>query len=138
MPHNTLSDDLLKQVYAALSHYMRTHRVSTETSEPIDRRLPGRFPIRAVILDEDLGSANFLEEPTGSTDPLEPNATVCRWDRDENKYEQTEQRLAVANHASGNSSKDTPGAAIPIDGHYWFFGDCSPISDREPPPWETT
>ena len=114
---------------------------ATEPQRKLQKNRPGRirsqFPIHAVILDEALaGTSAFLDAPTGSVDPSTPNATVCTWSKAAGKYTQSEQRIAVANHSTTNHAIDTPGAAIPINGHYWFFGDCDPIASRPTPPWD--
>ncbi|MEO1914370.1 MAG: hypothetical protein ABGW98_11010, partial [Myxococcales bacterium] len=133
---NLLSDAALEQVYAVIRHFLRTERASTEHRETQRGRIPSRFPIHAVILDEDLDAADFLGTPTGSTDLAQPNATICELDTSTGIYKQTTRRLAVVNRSSTDHSEDTPGAAIPVNGHYWFFGDCESIVDRPTPPWD--
>ncbi len=133
---NLLSDELLAPLLDAVFRDKRNHRTTTEAAEEPRRRLTSRFPTHAVILDETLNAPlSFLAEPTGSIDPAEPNATVCAWSKEDEKYTQTERRLAVSNHSTTDHAKDTPGAAIFINGHYWFFGDCDPMTSRPVPPW---
>ena len=132
---NLLSDAALAQVYDVIRHFHRTERVSTEHQETQRGRIPSRFPIHAVILDEDLDGAMFLSVGTGSADLAEPNATICDYDSKTRKYTQTKKRIAVTNHSATDHVIDTPGAAIPVNGHYWFFGDCDPMFDRPAPPW---
>lgn len=133
---NLLSDGLLKQVLAVVKNYLKTHNVTVEHDEPRNPRQATRFKTHAVILDEALAGTSFLSAPTGSIDPVEPNATICEVDITTGTYTQTEDRLAVANHSATDHAVDTPGAAIPIDGHFWFFGDCDPVADRPDPPWD--
>ena len=134
---NLLSDALLAHLYDVLRDFVRTNRLTTEFDEETPRKSQSLFLIHAVILDADLDApASFLDEPTGSTDPGDPNATICLWSKADNKYTQTEKRLAVSNHSTTDHAIDTPGAAIAINGHYWFFGDCDPIVDRPTPPWD--
>ncbi len=133
---NLLSDGLLDQVLAVVKHFLKTHKNTLEHQDPTSPRPTTRFRTHAVILDEALDAASsFLGAGTGSSDPAEPNATVCEIDLSTNTYKQTEQRLSVVNHSTTDHPVDTPGAAIPINGHYWFFGDCDPVADRPDPPW---
>jgi hypothetical protein len=134
---NLLSDAALEQVYDVIRHFLRTERVSTEHRETQRGRIASRFPIHAVILDEALDAPeDFLSVGTGSTNPAEPNATICDYDTETKKYTQTKKRIAVSNYSTTDHDVDTPGAAIPINGHYWFFGDCDPMIDRLKPPWD--
>ena len=133
---NVLSDAALEQVHEVIRIILKEERRSTEFQGTQRGRIPSRFPIHAVILDEALDAVDFLEEPTGSTDLAEPNATICELDTPTGKYRQTERRLAVVNRSSTDHDEDTPGAAIPINGHYWFFGDCEAMADRPTPPWD--
>ena len=134
---NLISDALLAQIGAVVKLALRNERRTSEHSEPASSRTPTRFKTHAVILDEELaGVETFLSEASGSTDLAEPNATICEWDAETKKYKQTEKRLAVASHSAEAHEVDTPGAAIPIDGHYWFFGECSPMENRPNPPWK--
>jgi hypothetical protein len=93
--------------------------------------LIGRFAgskIRAVILDEELAAGTFLAPTSGLS-------TVCTWYG--TAYTQTTERLTVYNHSTTNAAAvDTPGAAIWIDGHWWFFADCGAIASRPTPPWD--
>ena len=84
----------------------------------------------AVILDVTLAASTWFVPTSGL-------ATVCRWSVDDEEYTQTTQRLTVYNHSTTNvAAVDTPGAAIWIDGHWWFFADCDAISSRPTPPWD--
>lgn len=92
----------------------------------------GSPPELVVILDEDLDAAE------SSLTPTMVEATVCVWNPDagENgEYEQTERTEDVFNHSEATEhEQDTFGVARWIDGHYWFFGDCEPMSERPTPP----
>ena len=88
-----------------------------------------KFRIYAVILDEALTGGTFLAPSSGL-------ATTCRWSVEDGEYTQTELQITVYNHSSEDHAVDTPGAAILIDGHYWFFADCEPIASRPTPPWD--
>lgn len=86
--------------------------------------------IYAVILDAELAASTFLAPTSGL-------ATVCRWSVADDEYTQTTQRLTVYNHSTANAAAvDTPGVAIWIDGHWWFFADCDAITGRPTPPWD--
>lgn len=137
MSGSLVSPELLQQIYETIRHYLRTHRTGEDFAADSKSRKPSALKTIAVILDEDLDGVDFLSEPSGSVDPTLKNATVCQWSFEKNRYVQTEQRLHVANHSAEEKLTDTPGAAIPIDGHYWFFGDCDPLEDRPEPPWKS-
>ena len=132
----SLSPALLKQLMDMLRREIQAGRTSVEHEEVRDQKTGSRFPFHVVITDEAMDASSFLAEPTGSTDPSVPNATVCLWSKAENKYEQTSKRLAVSNHSSTDHEVDTPGVAFPVNGHYIFFGDCEPLSGRPDAPWE--
>ena len=138
MAEYLLSEGLLKQI----TELIRKDRDSSDATSFTDGnnwgiRRPSMLKTKAVILDEALsGASSFLSEGDGSNDPEEPNATICEYDRDTNTYTQTEERLAVTSHSTESHAVDTPGAAIPIDGHYWFFGDCNAVTSRPTPPWQ--
>ncbi len=129
-----ISPEYERQIRKTVRAYLSKH---WDIMEAIGRlsRLPTRFREHAVILDEAMAGVDFLDEPTGSTDPGKPNATICRWDTELKTYIQTEDRLAVANHSNTDYAIDTPGAAIAVDGHYWFFGACDAMTSRPAPPW---
>ena len=123
---------LLEQHNQLWQHFRQNHRLSVESQATRSRLQASRFPIYAVILDAALPAGTFL-------DPSEPdgvNATICRWTG--TRYVQTTERLKVWNHGHNDLEADTPGAAIPIDGHYWMFADCEPLEERDPPPWESS
>ena len=115
--------------YATLGqmvNWWRTGR-QQETPDTTPHRAVSRFPIHAVILDEELEEATILEPTSGM-------ATICEWDDDAETYTQTAEQLKVWNHSGATHNVDTPGAAIAIHGHYWFFGDCGPMDERPAPP----
>ncbi len=134
---HAIDDVLLAQIEDLIRLELKIGRRSTESIETAPGVRVGGFKPTAVILDATLAAADFLAVPGGSVDPAEPNATVCLWSAADGKYTQTERRLAVSNHSSSAHAIDTAGAALWIDGHYWFFGDCDPLSSRPTPPWET-
>lgn len=81
---------------------------------------------RAVILDEALDVATH--SLTGATSCL---ATRCIWSPTDEEYTETDQQITVWNHSESQSfDADTFGTAFWIDGHWWFFGDCSAMESR--------
>ena len=80
----------------------------------------------AVILDDALAVAT--NSKTGATSCL---ATVCVWDASINDYVETATQKTVWNHSESTEyAIDTFGSARTIDGHLWFFGDCTPMASR--------
>jgi hypothetical protein len=91
---------------------------------------PSRFPTRCVVLDEELEAAeNSMRSPTSCL------ATVLTWSTTDEEYTETDpaRQITVWNHSeTTNYEIDTFGTAEFIDGHWWFFGDCAAMSEREP------
>jgi hypothetical protein len=49
-----------------------------------------------------------------------------------NKYEESPEQVTVWNHSeTASHAINTFGWAKHLDGHYWFFGDCEAMNDRE-------
>lgn len=127
------------QIRKVVVAFLGRHLDLTEHAEKPRERKASRFTTTAVILDEDLPGADFLmtdESEEVDEGIPEPNATICRLNKTTMLYEQTEDRLHVYNRSAEDHEADTPGAAIPVNGHYWFFGDCDPLSDRPTAPWD--
>ena len=129
MSGKLLSDGLYNQIADTVRRVRRLDRTLSEANRNAKRAATSSFPIRAVILDEALTGGSFLAPSSGL-------ATVCRWSVEDAEYTQTELQITVYNHSSEEPEADTPGAAIFIDGHYWFFADCEPLSSRPTPPWD--
>jgi len=133
-----ISEELLSQIQSLIKDSIQASRRTEDDQPEQNKRFTSRFPTHAVILDTGLAAASsFLSSPTGSIDPNEPNATICEVDSATGEYTQTDRRLAVANHSTESHALNTPGAAISINGHYWFFGDCNIVTSRPTPPWES-
>lgn len=125
-----------KTIGPSLERQMRTvHRRVLGQSANVDARHniprfvePSGFPIHAVILDEKLEkAANFLREPKTA------KATVLEWSTETEDYTELDWQLEVWNHDENKEyPKDTPGFAMNISGHYWFFGQCKAMKNREP------
>ena len=118
-----------KQVIATVLDNRRTRGVKTVDTDYDNQQriLPSRFRDRCVILDEALDAATH--SLTGASSGL---ATLCQWSVDDEEYVETEDQITVWNHSeSTDYAADTFGAARFIDGHYWFFGDCAAMADRE-------
>jgi len=98
---------------------------SGDEATPEAAKPPTRYPRRAVILDAALTAGSLLS-------PTSAQARLCEWDG--SGYEQTDKQITVYNHSQESHETDTGGAAIWIDGHWWFFGDCEPEEDRPDPP----
>lgn len=131
--------DYERQIRKVVRAYMNQHWQSEESATS-QSRIPSRFRRYAVILDEDLPGVEFLaasddEEDRNEQQQLPPNATICRYLKGKRQYVQTKDRLRVEPHDAEDHDKDTHGVAIPVDGHYWFFGACDPLTDRPDPPW---
>ncbi len=90
---------------------------------------PPRIVPLAVILNDSLGAGTILN-------PTSAMATLCEWDVDSEEYTQldSESDVKVWNHSSRSHDEDTPGLALPCDGHLWFLGDCEAWADRPDPP----
>ena len=83
---------------------------------------------KAVILDAALAVAT--DSKTGATSAL---ATVCYWSITDDEYTESDpvQQITVYNHSESTSySEDTFGVAQWINGHWWFFGDCTAMAAR--------
>jgi hypothetical protein len=116
-----------QQIRETVRHGLRTNRRTRENIPAAPQKLTSRFPDHAVILDADLAAATHAL--TGATSCL---ATVCRWDTVAEEYVETDQQVKVWNHAEATEhAVNTFGVARHIDGHYWFFGDCEPMADRD-------
>lgn len=79
---------------------------------------PSKFPSLAVILDENLDAV---------TNPLQPTsalARLCKWSVADSQYSEVAPQIRVWNHSFTGYVQHTLGAAVNIDGHHWFFGDC--------------
>ena len=131
-----ISPALEKQIRRVVRDWLTAHWNVNEMMQSRQVRQPSRFRPRAVITDAAISGPNFLDTPAGSIDPSQPNATVCRMNPDTGKYEQTSDRLAVAVFVAHDVEADTPGVAIPVDGMYWLFAACEPMTDRPTPPWQ--
>ena len=82
-----------------------------------------------VILDDSLAVAT--DAKTGATSG---DATVCEWDVDAEEYTESDpvRQITVYNHSESTAHAiDTFGVARWIQGHWWFFGDCEAMADRE-------
>lgn len=79
-----------------------------------------------VILNAALPAAT--NSKTGATSGL---ATICKWSRTTEAYEETSKQIKVWNHSEATGhAVDTFGTARFIDEHYWFFGDCDAMAMR--------
>lgn len=80
-----------------------------------------------VILDAALAAAT--NSKIGPTSCL---ATICVWDVEEEKFDETEEQITVWNHSESTShEQDTFGFAQWVASHWVFFGDCEAMSDRD-------
>lgn len=83
-----------------------------------------------VILDAPLAAA--ANSKNGYT---KADATFCVWmigDSDEYEYVETDTVDEVCNHSeSTDYATDTFGIAKIKDDHFWFFGDCESMADRD-------
>lgn len=81
----------------------------------------------AVVLDEALAAAgDSMRSPTSGL------ATVLEWSTTDEEYTESELQIEAWNHSeSTDHAIDTFGVAEWIDGHYWFFGDCDAMANRE-------
>lgn len=81
---------------------------------------------KCVILDAALAVAT--DSKTGATSGL---ATVCAWNSTTEEFSETTTQITVYNHSeSTGHDEDTFGIARWINGHWWFFGDCSAMASR--------
>jgi len=125
----TMSPEFNKQVVEAVKSDRRRRGVKTvDTDYGAAERKPGdRLRRKAVILDAALAAATH--SLTGATSCL---ATVCQWSVEDEEYIKTDEQVKVWNHdETVDHAIDTFGAAVPIDGHYWFQGSCDAMADRE-------
>jgi hypothetical protein len=115
------------QIRDTVRRDIRGRRTSVDGRPTSPRQQPSLFPEFAVILDADLPAASH--SLTGATHCL---ATICRWSTSQRKYVETAKQIEVWNHGEATAhAVNTFGLARNIDGHYWFFGDCEPMADRE-------
>ena len=127
MPDMLVSPELYRQFAEVYRWYRSLKGQSPGEPDTQQTKKPSRFPAYAVIIDAELAGASLLA-------PSSCLATICEWDDAADTYAQTAEQIAVWNHSAESHDVDTPGAAIPIDGHYWFFGDCEAMDDRPAPP----
>lgn len=80
-----------------------------------------------VILDEQLVVATNAK--LGATSGL---ATICVWDVEQEEFTETEEQITVWNHSESTAHEvNTIGVARWCAQHWWFFGDCGAMADRE-------
>ena len=90
-------------------------------------RMAGGKTSMGVILDGALAAATNSKLGASSV-----QATILTWNAETNEYEESPEQVLVWNHSEHTShGANTFGVAKHIDGHYWFFGDCDPMADRE-------
>ena len=122
-----ISVEYESQIRDTVRHDIRRRRRSVNGRPALAGQQPSLFPEYAVILDDDLPAASH--SLTGGTHCL---ATVCRWSKSNRRYVETEKQIEVWNHSESISHVvDTFGEAKVKDGHYWFFGDCAAMNERE-------
>ena len=120
-----LSKEYERQIRDLIRRDRGAHRTLNELEGKQSSKKPSRFPPRAVILDA------ALVAPSTAVTPTKALATVLRWSTADEAYVETSQQIYVFNHAETKSHAiDTFGAAIHINGHYWFFGDCEAMASR--------
>lgn len=136
MSGELLSEGLRDQTHDVIRWARLQRNSANESRQPLDRKAATRFPPRACILNEALPPATHALQPTKA------KATLVRWDATAEQYREFEDdplnpdagKLTVFNHSeNSNHGANTFGAALLIDGHYWFIGDCSAMATREPP-----
>ena len=127
MGGGVISPELYDQLAEMFQWFKTQKRQAGDEPTGTAARPPTRFQPTAVILDEKLDEGEFLN-------PVFAEARVCTWDNDAKTYEQSGEQIEVANHSEESHDVDTAGAAFWLDGHWWFFGDCSAIEDRPAPP----
>jgi len=106
------------------------HDYLSRQARPGSNRNSGSHPQqdKCVILDAALAVAS--DSKTGATSGL---ATVCYWSIADEEYTESSplQQITVYNHSeSTGHDEDTFGVARWINGHWWFFGDCSAMASR--------
>ena len=82
-------------------------------------------PPMTVILDAALTAVTNPKNPSSAL------ATLCAWDHGTKEYSETSQQITVYNHSFTAYAVNTMGAAIVIDGHHWFFGDCAAMDEDD-------
>lgn len=119
-----------EQIRETVIRDRRGRRTTVDGRPKLERKQASAFPEHAVILDAALPAASH--SLTGAT---HCKATVCRWSMTDKKYVETSRQIEVWNHSETISHGiDTFGEAKLKDGHYWFFGDCEPMNEREDRP----
>jgi len=118
------------QIRQTIIAVRQMRRVSTEMDLTAQSKAATRLVPHAVVLDAALPNAtNSKLSPTSAL------ATVLRWSVQFSRYVETNLQVRVWNHSESTSyDADTFGKADPIDGHYWFIGDCAPMQDRAAEP----
>ena len=116
-----------QELYGQLTDTIKTVRVNGRRSREAHVSPPmrdgSRFPTLACILDADLAAVTNPKEPTSAL------ARLCKWSVVDSKYVEIEQQITAFNHSFTGYLRHTFGAAFFIDGHHWFFGDCSPMDE---------
>lgn len=122
-----ISAEYEKQIRQVVRRDLSRRRASAEYVEPMTLKAASRFPEIACILDETLNPASNAK--TGGASAM---ASVCEWNTDTEEWAETGEQQKVWNHSeNANFAENTFGFARNIRGHYVFFGDCSPMADRE-------
>jgi len=124
-----MSPEFAKQVVDVVRRDRRTGRTKTVDTdyESSPTALASRFRKKCVVLDAALAAAS--DSMRGATSCL---ATVCTWSTDDEEYVESDLQVKVWNHSESKAHAiDTFGVADPINGHWWFFGDCAAMEDRE-------
>ena len=126
-----MSQEFNKQVVEAVKSDRRRRGVKTVDTDygASQQKMASRFPARCVIINAALPAAS--DSKTGAT---KCQATICRWAAEDEEYIETDpaEEIEVWNHSEETDYEiDTFGKAEFIDGHYWFFGDCGPMANRE-------
>jgi hypothetical protein len=112
-----------QQMYLVWQDYLSRSQSSSQGGDFIESAKD-----KCVILDEALAVAT--NSKTGATSGL---ATLCDWSVADEEFVESDpvRQITVYNHSESTAHAiDTFGVARWIQGHWWFFGDCSAMAAR--------
>ena len=117
-----ISTELGGQIQDTIRTVRGGKRRSVENVPSIPLRTASAFPELAVILDAALAAVTNPKEPTSAL------ARIQRWSVADGEYTETQTQIRVYNHSFTAYAVNTFGMAKVVDGHHWFFGDCTAMS----------
>lgn len=134
-----ISPEFERQIRETVAEKLSSHLSVHEARRGQTLRRESAFVTYKVILDVTVPAISSpLAEVEGSTDPSQPNATICVWSARRRRWVQSGKRLACANDSDTEYSANNTAWAIPQAGVYFLGGCPEPVPNRPTPPWKET